>query len=71
MTRGDAELIGGRIYKGNYMSGGGFLMDALRHLIPLIIKDYSKRKLTDFTSNFNDERRSGADLKEAFVKSAK
>jgi hypothetical protein len=67
---GRGELIGGRIYKGNYMSGGGFLMDALRHLIPLI-KGYSKRKIVDFTGDFADELRSGTDIKEALVRSAK
>jgi hypothetical protein len=67
---GSGELIGGRIYKGNYMSGGGFLMDALRHLIPLI-KGYSKRKIVDFTGDFADELRSGTDIKEALVRSAK
>ncbi len=64
------ELIGGRVYKGNYMSGGGFLMDALRHLIPLI-KGYSKRKIVDFTSNLANELESGTNIKEAFVRSAK
>jgi hypothetical protein len=66
----DTELIGGRIYKGNYMSGGGFLMDALRRLVPLI-KGYSKKKVVDFTLDLADELKSGTNIKEAFVRSAK
>jgi hypothetical protein len=65
-----AELIGGRIYKGNYMSGGGFLMDAFRHLIP-IIKGYSKKKVLDFTSDLAGEVVTGTNIKEAFAKSGK
>ena len=68
--KGEMELIGGRVYKGNYMSGGGFFMDSLRQLIPLI-KGYSKRKIVDFTSNFANELQNGADIKDAFVRSAK
>jgi hypothetical protein len=70
VASGGDELIGGRIYRGNYMSGGGFLMDALRHLVPLLT-GYSKRKVVDFGSDLAGELWNGTNIKEAFVKSAK